>query len=390
MLEGFIESREGSARILVPDPKRILRSNGKIEPSWAPVFYNPEMTDNRSLTIELCRIYSKLKNRVLKGFAEPLAGLCVRSIRVLVEAGACVEKAYACDINPLAVKVCLENKKLNSLENLRVFLSDANKFMYELDYNGVPIDVVDIDPFGSPIYYVQSSVKSLASEGLLIATATDLGALEGKYPEVCFRRYGARVFRTWFSKEVAARVLLASIARIAFMLDRSVKPVFTVYDKHYVKIAVEVEHRKTSASEKARECIGYIIVSREGVPKGFTSMWNLDSKILSDSDKLVGPLWICELWSRDYVSLVDKSFFSKKFSRLLERIESECLVETPYYYRIDKIASKISYRVPRINELVEKLREEGFKASRTHFDPMSIRTNASYQELLEVISRILR
>ncbi len=386
---GYVIAQEGMARILVPDPKKYLREDGRLEPAWAPVFYNPEMTDNRTLTVMSIIAYEKVFETRLKVFAEPLAGIGVRSIRVLLETKGLIERAFACDVNPLAVHLCRLNKLLNNIsENLIIECTDANKFLLRLDSDGVPVDVVDIDPFGSPIYHIQPSVKVLAAGGLLIATATDLGVLEGKYPEVCLRRYGARIRRTLFCKELGARVLVGSIARQAAILDRGIRPLFVMYDRHYLKVVVKVVHSK-SAANKTMSNIGFYAVSRT---VDYAETLNYEELLSCNpvSDKIIiGPLWIGPLWDKTFVEELAKraTNLSSRCKRILEIIASESLVESPVYYRVDKMFSKIATRIPPMKKIIEAIENEGHKASRTHFDPMGIRTTMSYRELFDLLSR---
>jgi len=51
--------------------------------------------------------------------------------------------------------------------------------------------------------------------GVVVATATDIAALYGACPAPALRNYGARIARTDFIKEVAARVVVSALARSA-------------------------------------------------------------------------------------------------------------------------------------------------------------------------------
>ena len=42
--------------------------------------------------------------------------------------------------------------------------------------------------------------------------------------------------------------------------------------------------------------------------------------------------------------------------------------------------------VPKLGKVLKKLKEEGFKASRTHFNPVGIKTDAGIKEIKRVIS----
>ena len=386
---GFTVTVEGKARLLVPRMELYLRPDGQPEPAWAPVFYNPVMRDNRSLTVAGLRAYSGWKIRY---FADPLAGACPRAVRALLETG--VDQAYASDIDGLAVAVCRENKRLNGLgSELVVEKNDANAFMYRLDYESTPVDAVDLDPYGSPVYYVQAAARLIAKKGLLIATATDLGPLEGKYPTVALRRYGSLVHRTSFSKEVAARVLVWGIARLLTPLDRGVRPLLTYYDRHYIKLILEVVHSKSMATQTASQA-GYLCIDSSQLPQGY---WHLEETLTRREGeacwRTLGPLWIGSLWDPGFIEKLTIEAtgggldLSSHAQRMLRMMREESRVQAPYYYRLDllhAIAGKGEMRSPQL--VVEELRARGFGASRTHFDPRGIRTNAGLQDILESLS----
>ena len=52
---------------------------------------------------------------------------------------------------------------------------------------------IDIDPFGSPVPFLDTAVQALARRGVLEISATDSAALSGSSKNPLMRRYGARV-----------------------------------------------------------------------------------------------------------------------------------------------------------------------------------------------------
>ncbi len=379
-LQDFVVINEGRAKILVPNPIKYLREDGVVEPAWAPVFYNPYMAPNRTLT-NLIIANSIVFSGSPKTFVEPLAGICVRSIRVLLETT--VTSAFASDIDSRAVYICRKNKLLNKIDNLVIEKNDANKFMLELDYKSMKIDVVDIDPYGSPIYFIQQAAKMLAKEGILIFTATDLGTLEGKYPATAKRRYDINVFKTSFSKEIAIRGLLASVARILFMIDRGFQPLFAFYDKHYVKLAIKIQHNTKLAKENLNK-IGYMCVDKNGYP-----FFPCNNKM-----KKIGPLWLGDLWDIVLVEKIVNSIegnhewrktLPTNIINKIHRTKEEAKIPIPYYIRIDKLYRKTRKEMKPISKIIEEIRELGYQASRTHFENVGIRTNAPLQEIKKIL-----
>ncbi|MEM1619721.1 MAG: hypothetical protein QXU52_03090 [Fervidicoccaceae archaeon] len=372
---------EGKVKVLAPALELYVRPNGVPEPAWAPVFYNPAMTDNRTLTVLLVRCSRALGQRV-ETFVEPLAGICVRSVRALIEGGA--ETAYAFDANPLAVYLCHKASQLNKLVGrLLPERVDANEGLLRLDSEGVRVDAVDLDPFGSPIYYVASSARALGRGGLLIATATDLGCLEGKYPETARRRYGLRVRRTDYSKEVAARALVAAMIRQLAALERGARPVLAYYEKHYVKIALSVRHSRGEASASLEET-GYLCLDESGYPEALAK-----SPSECDQREYMGPLWLGPIYHSSLLKelcSVGEAEVSPRLRKALKLIESEASVNSPFYYKLDSLCSRYSIgSMPSPDVVVVKLREIGYSASRTHFDPVGVKTSAPLSDVLRAI-----
>ncbi|MDK2384092.1 MAG: tRNA (guanine(10)-N(2))-dimethyltransferase, partial [Candidatus Korarchaeota archaeon] len=188
MQEGYKWVREGKVSILAPDPGLYRRSDGVYEPAWAPVFYNPRMVFNRDMAILVARALFREGEWV---FAEPLAGTGVRSVRLLVEAGA--RYGVLNDLDPRACRLAARNLLANGLGGrAHVYCMEASLLLRMLAWSGMRFDYVDIDPFGSPMPFVEAALLSLRRGGILAVTATDTAPLSGTHPQACLRRYQAR------------------------------------------------------------------------------------------------------------------------------------------------------------------------------------------------------
>jgi len=107
---------EGKAQLLIPDLDYYCKvGSAKYEPSYAPVFYNPEMAFGRSLSILVLRTYQKIFRKKLH-ICDALAGTGVRGIRYSLEVPG-IQRTWLNDKNPLAVELIHEkiplNKRLN-------------------------------------------------------------------------------------------------------------------------------------------------------------------------------------------------------------------------------------------------------------------------------------
>ena len=63
--------------------------------------------------------------------------------------------------------------------------------MYQHREAGENFHVVDLDPYGSAIPFMDAGVQAVSNGGLLCVTCTDASVLCGNNPETCFYKYGA-------------------------------------------------------------------------------------------------------------------------------------------------------------------------------------------------------
>ena len=97
---------------------------------------------------------------------------------------------------------------------------DANMFI--LESSG--FDYIDIDPFGSPNFLLDSSVKRISRGGILAVTATDTSALAGSYPDACRRKYWAEPLRSEMMHEAGLRILIRKGQLIGAQFEKALTP----------------------------------------------------------------------------------------------------------------------------------------------------------------------
>ena len=103
---------------------------------------------------------------------------------------------------------------------------------------------VDIDPYGSPVPFLDTAVQSLARGGVIEVSATDTAALTGSSKDPLLRRYGARVRTDGLAHDSALRVLLATLARTAARHDRAIVPLMSIWDSHHLRVSARTIKRK--------------------------------------------------------------------------------------------------------------------------------------------------
>ena len=164
---------------------------------------------------------------------------------------------------------------------------DAKLAMADASYQWI-----DIDPFGSPVPFIDSAIQSLARTGVLEVTATDTAALTGSSLSSQKRRYDSQGIVDDYAHDDAVRVLLGLIAKVAAMHDRVIKPILSLFDGHHVRVSVLVKTSKEGASDFQNN-IGYRLRCQD-LPYKFIKY--PDSKQIKDSS---GPLWIGPLMDRE-------------------------------------------------------------------------------------------
>ncbi len=164
---------------------------------------------------------------------------------------------------------------------------DAKLAMADASYQWI-----DIDPFGSPVPFIDSAIQSLARTGVLEVTATDTAALTGSSLSSQKRRYDSQGIVDDYAHDDAVRVLLGLIAKVAAMHDRVIKPILSLFDGHHVRVSVLVKTSKEGASDFQNN-IGYRLRCQD-LPYKFIKY--PDSRQIKNSS---GPLWTGPLMDRD-------------------------------------------------------------------------------------------
>ena len=379
---------EGKVKLTIPNPELFKRPDGIYEPAWAPVFYNPRMTFSRTLGVVVANTYFNNKEFF---FVEPLAGIGVRSIRYVVEA---YGTGIINDIDPIAYNYIIRNIKLNNIsEAATASNSEANSLLNSIRSEGIVIDLIDIDPYGTPIPFIDSSSYAIAKGGLLAVTATDTGPLNCSHPQVCYRRYNSLCYKTDFSKEMGLRILIGSIIRCAASHDVGLEPIISYYHGYYYRVYFRAT-RSAKSADKVLRNIGYIIYNPNTLKREYIRIEDI-KEVPVEEGVLCGPLWIGPLCDINFLLKINKTL-AKRYSVYIEDIEpfinmliNECGINKPYY-RYDKLFGMLKKNIPPKRLFINELQKQGFRACETHFDPRGIKTDAGIEDLINIANSITR
>ncbi len=335
---------EGKARILIPGGTISRKSNG---------FYNPEMRLSRDVAVWMA---SKLG---FKKILDANAATGIRAIRLSLETGK--NSITACEINGRSFEL-LKKNILGNNANINALNKDANEIMLNENF-----DYIDIDPFGSPTPFLSNAIRSITKNGVIALTATDIGCLSGRFTSACIRKYGSRPMPCMFSNELGIRILVHKAIIESEKIGKSLTPIFCHAGNHYYRAYLQ-------NAKKAAGNIGYILLCRKCL-NFYCSHENIGICCDKNLD-YAGPLWLGGLFDDELM----KYFF------LIPSLKEESKINSIGYYDTHYMAKKLKIqKIPRIDNSIQLLADAGFKASRTHFCNVGIRSNAAAQEFVKAI-----
>jgi tRNA (guanine26-N2/guanine27-N2)-dimethyltransferase len=387
---------EGKAKLLVPKLKAYMKSPSDYAPSKAPVFYNPVMELNRDFAVLALQAYQRMVKHEIS-VCEPLAGCGIRGIRFAKEVKG-VHEVLMGDINERAFKLANFNVQMNKLgERIVVKNEDANQLLAKYSAPRKRFDAVDIDPFGSPVPYLDSAIRALRNNGLLALTATDMAPLCGVHSKACIRKYGGKPLRTEYCHELAVRLLAGCLATVAARQDIGVNIIFCYSANHYIRVYATIKYGAKKADESVKN-MGYILhcfncFHREMLKK--FSFPEHSGKCSECSSKLsiAGPLWLGKISDDGFCELMEEAVKERNFklagkiAKILTLIKNEARAPVTYYV-CDKLCDRLNLPAPAVIKVVEALRNAGFQTYATHFNSKGIKTDASAMKMKELLQRI--
>jgi tRNA (guanine26-N2/guanine27-N2)-dimethyltransferase len=357
--------REGKVDILVPKTQKIVSKD-------MPVFYNPEGELSRDISVSAFQVFQNSFDGKMN-ICDALSGTGLKGLRYAKEVKG-IGKATLNDRNPSAVKMIKKNIKENKLSRKCIASSeDASLLMRKNVFAGI-----DLDPFGSPSTFMDSAARSIYHHGFIAVTATDQSALAGTYPESCFRKYGIKTAKTVFYNELGVRILTSFIIQSMARYDRAFVPVLSFADQHYYRVFGRIEHAgKISELLKQFKYVSYCACGNwEAVSKEKCSCGR--------EFKIIGPVYLGPISEKSFCKevlddLCKRDFRMKKEELKLLRLLVEEAEMPAFYYDLHKIAKLLKAQPPKMENVIESIKSNGFKVSRTHFSPTAIKTDANYR-----------
>jgi len=342
------------------------------------VFYNPRMELSRDIGTAALRAYG-VKD---KTYADVMCATGIRGLRAAKEAGADVTLN---DADPGATELARKNAVRNGVV-AEVICRKAGALLFERRF-----DVVDLDPYGSPVPVLTPAVY--AARDLLAVTATDTAPLCGAHRAAGVRRYMSAPMRTDYHGEVGLRTFVCAVVREAARIDRAARPLFAYIYSHHVRGYFEMANGAGKADEMLGS-VGFLLhcpaCQNRVFAAGTLPPPVRECPVCGETPAPIGPLWGGPLRDGKYLSRVRKELVSSRPNRGFEALQLAELcndeLDVPFHYDQHRMAKELGTSPQKMASLLENLNRQGYDASRTHFSPVGFKTDAP----LPVIKDALR
>lgn len=316
---------------------------------------------------------------------------------------------------------------------------DKGKPRSSLKYN-----VIDLDPYGTAAPFLDAAVQSVRDDGgLLCVTCTDAGVWASNgYPEKAFSLYGGTPVKGQHSHEGGLRLILHSIASTAARYGLAMEPLLSLSIDFYARVFVKIYKSPTDVKFfSGRTMLVYNcdqgcgawttqMIGRNKVvtaKKGGHFMWKHTFGLGPSAPEhcahcgtkthIGGPMYAGPLHSPEFIQKIldDLPNVSKDTYQTTTRIEGmltlaleECFPPTeetdsptstsktgkydpatldpaPFMFLPSTLAKVIHCVTPLESAFRGALRHLGYRVTRSHTKPGSIKTDAPWDVVWEVM-----
>ncbi|QLG60659.1 tRNA (guanine(26)-N(2))-dimethyltransferase [Halorarum salinum] len=340
------------------------------------VFYNPEMELNRDVTVATLRAYADREPRA-DTYLDAMAASGVRGARAAAEGWS----VTCADVDEEAVALAARN--LANYDGCEAVEGDANALLHT-DF----FDVVDVDPYGSPMPFADAAVAG--TRNLLCVTATDTAPLCGAHFDAGVRRYSTVPRNTDYHAEMGLRVLVSALVRRAASRDKAARPVLSHVSRHYARTYLELDASASAANDCVDE-LGYVhhcqdCLEREHEFGLIANPPEACPHCGSNRSVTAGPIWLGRIADPGFADAVreavtDDMGTAKRARKLLGTVSGE--LDRPTHYDQHRLCELWNRPASGMDEFVATLRDAGYEASRAHYSGTAVKTDATVAEMRE-------
>ncbi|CAD7703013.1 unnamed protein product [Ostreobium quekettii] len=345
---------------------------------------------------------------------EGLAASGLRAVRYALEVPQ-VGRVVAAELDEKVVEVMKKNIDVNGPEaKQKVQPLHVDTRLHMLQNPGV-YDAVDLDPYGTPVQFLDSAVQCVSEGGLLMVTATDMAVLCGNNASSCWVKYGCYALHRPYMHEQALRILLACIEGHAVRYKRHIVPVLSLSVDFYIRVFVRI-YTDANATKASATKLSYIYQSQgcdsfylqpvavertQGKQTKFTAGTGPvvpQACVETGSGFLVGgPIWSAPIHDIDWVRGILSALEQERANyKMFEKVQglltaaSEELQDVPLYINVHEICKTVKTFPPRADAFASAIKNAGHRVSGTHVTPLGLKTDAPWQVIWDVMRTWVR
>ena len=357
---------EGSIRLFLPEK--------------GSIFYNPRARRARELGIAALKVISENKAEI--NILDVFSGSGIRGLRYAKEVPG-ISLVVFNDSSYEAIKILQRNIEENSLNiPYKVFQEEARTLFCSLQRERIFFDFIDLDAFGSPVLFFDHVFRvAKREEAYIYITATDTATLCGIRKEAALRNYAALTENIPFCHETGARIVIRAFQDACGRQGYSPTLLFTFFDGTGLRILFRIKKSKIEFKRNGLNFIVFDPKTKERLVVSHKDIYKVRKRTL-----LIGPLYTGKLHDQEFLTQMLK-YINNKSKKLLNIFLEENSLP-PFYYSYPKLCKKLKVSMVPLKEVIMKLKEAGYKASRTHFSPDGFKTDAPVDIILRVMSSL--
>ncbi|GAB7346201.1 hypothetical protein MBLNU457_4939t1 [Dothideomycetes sp. NU457] len=361
------------------------------------------------------------------------------------------------DLLPAATESIRMNVEHNRLKDkITPVTSNALAHMYNAAFAGAPheygkYDVIDLDPYGTAVPFLEAALLAVIDGGLLCVTCTDAGVWAScGYVEKTFSLYGGISTKGPHSHEAGLRIILHSIATTAAKHSISIEPLLSLSIDFYARVFVRV--RKSAADVKmlagktmlVHQCdSGCGAWTTQTVARNVIQTGKKDTQFFKHSPAqttgsihcpqcnskthVAGPMWGGQLHNPFFISrilsylpdldpttyatasrvegmltsaldeleVLDSVTDAKQAnatgpSALIPALKPETYDPHPFFFVPSALSKVVHCQAPSESAIKGALRHAGYVATRSHTKPGCIKTQAPWDVIWEIMREWIR
>ena len=342
-------------------------------------FINPLAKLNRDMGIAI--VGPKTNGGGLK-MLDATAATGIRGIRYLMESA--VGDCTFLEINEDVFGQLEANIKSNSVKatalntSIQEFCSSTRE----------RFDLVELDPFGGIYPYVFDVAKVLRGGSYFFATATDTAVLCGAQKNACLKLYSAKPMHNKLCHETGLRIMIGYMARTLAQFNFGIDVLLGMFHDHYMRVYAKLTSGAAAAT-RSIDSLGFAfhcdscgaIASSKGLVPVQTKCEACGSKMRAS-----GPLWLGKLKDKgaiDAISAYSSRSGDRRLQSVSQLLSSE--LDIPLFYHIPSFTKRLGITGVSPDAVIESLKNSGFAASHTHFDPNGVKSDAPSDSVAEAI-----